>query len=53
MPNELETYSSNWEMIKKKINLEIKIFAVNDKAKYDPENKSGKVKPGRPGIYLE
>ncbi len=53
LPNELETYSSNWEMIKKKINFEIKIFAVNDKAKYDPENKSGKVKPGRPGIYLE
>jgi len=27
--------------------------AVNDKDKYDPENKSKKAKPGRPGIYLE
>jgi len=31
----------------------VKVFAVNDKNKYDPENKSKKVKPGRPGIYLE
>jgi len=31
----------------------IKLFAVNDKSKYDPEGKSKKVKPGRPGIYLE
>ena len=30
-----------------------KIFAVNDKKKYDPENKSKKAKPGKPGIYLE
>jgi len=29
------------------------IYAVNDKKKYDPENKSKKVKPGKPGIYLE
>jgi len=53
LPNEFENYSSNLETIRKKINLEIKIFAVNDKDKYDPENKSAKVKPGRPGIYLE
>jgi leucyl-tRNA synthetase len=44
LPNELDLY--------KKIE-GIKIFAVNDKKKYDPENKSKKVKPGRPGIYLE
>ncbi len=31
----------------------INLFAVSDKNKYDPENKSKKVKPGRPGIYLE
>ncbi len=31
----------------------VEIFAVNDKKKHDPENKSKKVKPGRPGIYLE
>jgi len=44
LPNELEFYKN----VK-----EIKVFAVNDKKKYDPENKSKKVKPGRPGIYLE
>ncbi|MFH1787302.1 MAG: leucine--tRNA ligase [archaeon] len=44
LPNEIEIYKS----------IEgINLFAVNDKEKYDPENKSKKVKPGRPGIYLE
>jgi len=31
----------------------INLFAVNDKNKHDPKNKSKNVKPGRPGIYLE
>ena len=44
LPNELELYSGVEN---------VSIFAVNDKKKYDPENKSKKVKPGRPGIYLE
>jgi len=44
LPNELKIYGEVEN---------IKIFAVNDKNKYDPENKSKKVKPGRPGIYLE
>jgi len=44
LPNELELYSG----IKG-----VEIFSVSDKKKYDPENKSKKVKPGRPGIYLE
>jgi leucyl-tRNA synthetase len=44
LPNELSLYKSvEWA----------EVFAVNDKNKYDPENKSKKVKPGRPGIYLE
>jgi len=53
LPNEKENFASNLEEIKKRTNLEVKIFAVNEKDKYDPENKSKKVKPGRPGIYLE
>jgi len=44
LPNEAELYKGIED---------VKIFAVNDKEKYDPENKSKKVKPGRPGIYLE
>jgi leucyl-tRNA synthetase len=44
LPNELATYKDVEG---------VKLFAVNDKKKYDPENKSKKVKPGKPGIYLE
>ncbi len=32
---------------------EIKIFSVKDCAKYDPQNKSKKARPGSPGVYLE
>ena len=51
LPNELNIY--NEENLSKRINKKVKVFVVNDKNKYDPENKSGKVKPGRPGIYIE
>ena len=53
LPNEKKFYIESLELIRKKTMLEIKIYAVNDKNKYDPESKSKKVKPGRPGIYLE
>jgi leucyl-tRNA synthetase len=44
LPNELELY----------FGIEgIKIYAVNDKKKYDPEGKSKKAKPRKPAIYLE
>jgi len=53
IPKEKEIYSSGLDNLMKKTNLEIKIFAVNDKDKYDPKNISGKTKLGKPGIYLE
>ena len=53
LPNEKEIYKDAIEMIKKKTNLEVSVFAVNDKDKYDPENKSKKAKPGRPSVFLE
>jgi len=53
LPNELNLYKDSIDFIKKKTNLEIVVFAVNDKGKYDPENKSGKTKPGKPAIHLE
>ncbi len=53
LPNEFENYFDNIGGLKKKTNLNIKIYAVNDKDKYDPENKSKKAKSGKPGIYLE
>ena len=51
LPNEVEFYDQ--EEIGKRVGKKVKIFAVNDKSKYDPQNKSGKVKPGRPGIFVE
>jgi leucyl-tRNA synthetase len=51
MPFELASY--NAEAIAKRTGKEIKVFAVNDKAKYDPEQKSSKAKPGKPGIFVE
>lgn len=51
LPNEKESY--NEELISKKVGKEVKVFAVNDKKKYDPEGKSGKAKPEKPGIYVE
>ncbi|MBU2562707.1 MAG: leucine--tRNA ligase [Nanoarchaeota archaeon] len=53
LPNEKKNYIDNLELIKKRTELDVVIFAVNDKKKYDPENKSKKTKPGKPGIYLE
>lgn len=53
IPKEKEVYENSIGIIKKKTNLEVFIYAVNDKDKYDPENKSKKAKPERPAIYLE
>jgi len=52
IPNELE-FLKDLSSVEKKTGLEIKVFAVNDKAKYDPENKSGKAKLNKPAIHLE
>ncbi|MEM3113322.1 MAG: leucine--tRNA ligase [Candidatus Pacearchaeota archaeon] len=51
LPNEKDNY--NEEILTKKTGKNVKVYLVNDKSKYDPENKSSKVKPGRPGIYVE
>jgi len=53
IPNEKEIYLDFSELIKKRTNLDIQIFAVNDKNKYDPKNKAGKTKQGKPALYLE
>jgi hypothetical protein len=51
IPNELQLY--NEKEISKKVGKPVRIFATNDKKKYDPTNKSKNTKPGKPGIYLE
>lgn len=53
LPQEKKLYSDKKGYVESKINLKMEIYAVNDKDKYDPENKSKKAKPGKPGIYLE
>lgn len=53
LPGEKDAVEENVETIKKRVNLDVEIFSVNDAEKHDPQNKSEKVKPGRPGIYLE
>ena len=51
LPKEREFY--NEFEISKRVGKEVKIFAVNDKNKYDPTNRAKNTKPGKPGIYLE
>jgi leucyl-tRNA synthetase len=53
LPFEKNLFLENIENISKRTNLEIKIFSVDEKEKYDPTNKSKNVKPGRPAIYIE
>lgn len=40
------------DKISKEFTQEIEIFAVNDPKKFDPENRSKKALPGKPGVYL-
>jgi len=51
LPKEKEVYDE--KLISEKIGKQVRIYAVNDKEKYDPTNKSKNSKPGKPAIYLE
>ena len=53
LPKELRMYSESKGAIEKSLNLPVEILAVNDSKKHDPQNKSGKAKPGKPAIYIE
>ena len=39
--------------MRERVGLEISVFAVNDKKKYDPQGKSAKAKPGKPAIFVD
>jgi len=42
------------DFLKKELGFEkVKVFAIYDKEKYDPENKAKRAKFGKPGIYVE
>jgi leucyl-tRNA synthetase len=53
IPKEKEIYENAIDVISKRTNLEVSIYSVNDKDRYDPEGKSKKAKLGKPAIYLE
>ncbi len=51
MPFEINQIDKN--KIEKVFGKETQIFAVNDPEKYDPENRSKKAVPGKPGVFAE
>ncbi|MEK6858755.1 MAG: leucine--tRNA ligase [Nanoarchaeota archaeon] len=51
LPHEKDLYHA--QQLSLRVQKPVSVFAVNDPRKYDPQGKSGKVKPGRPGIYVE
>ncbi len=51
IPTEISNYDA--EKLSSRTNKDVKVFAVNDKKRYDPQNKSVKSKPGRPAIFVE
>ena len=51
VPKEVNFYDS--EEFSLKIGKKVQVYKVNDKDKYDPENKAKKAKPGKPGIFIE
>jgi leucyl-tRNA synthetase len=51
IPVELKVYEV--DEIRARISLDVEIFAVNDKSKYDPSGIAKKAKFGKPGIYVE
>ena len=51
IPKELSNY--NPELLSKKLQIPVKVFANNDKSKIDPQNKASKAQPNRPAIYIE
>ena len=53
IPSEKKLYEDTRGILERKTKVSIEVFAVNDKNKYDPENRASKAKMGKPAIYLE
>ncbi len=53
IPKEAKSYNNNVNAIEKRTGLSVKVYAINDAKRHDPENKAKKARPGKPGIYLE
>lgn len=53
IPSELKIYKDMEKELSKEFKAKIKVFAVNDPKRYDPEKKAAKAKLAKPGIYIE
>ena len=53
IPKEKEIFLEKKAFLEKKMELEVNIYAVNDKDIHDPQGKAKKAKPGKPAIFLE
>lgn len=53
VPSEKLLIEETKGFLSRELELSVKVYAVNDKDKHDPERKSRKAKPGKPGIYVE
>jgi leucyl-tRNA synthetase len=51
LPKELNNY--NAKQLEDKLNIQVEIYSVSDKTKYDPQGKASKAKPCKPAIYVE
>jgi len=53
VPKEKKFFADASSFFEKEFNLNVEVFASNDKNIYDPKKKAKKAKVGRPSIYLE
>lgn len=53
IPPEIKLYQDAEPFFSAELYAKVKVRAVNDPKKYDPEGKASKAKPGKPGLYLE
>ncbi|MBM3230352.1 leucine--tRNA ligase [Candidatus Pacearchaeota archaeon] len=51
LPKEVGNYAP--DSLTKRVGKPIRVFAVNDPKKYDPQGKAGKAKPGKPALFVE
>jgi leucyl-tRNA synthetase len=51
LPKEVGNYDI--KLLEEKLSIQVEIFSVADKSKYDPQGKASKAKPGKPAIYVE
>ncbi len=52
IPPELKLYQEAEGKLKSSLKVAVEVFANNNPKKHDPENKAGKAKLGKPGIYV-